>query len=152
MYTHANHTAKLNPDPVGWFSHQNPFEFDIAHFAPANTARRFWGGTPSVASYITAKASIDLMLTIGIENIAKHNMELKRYLLQSLPSSVEIKPSFEELRKQGGSMCVGCDDMDTVASKLNRAGVRYDRRGDIFRISLHIMNTIEDVDTIARCF
>ncbi|GAC30761.1 aminotransferase class V-fold PLP-dependent enzyme [Brumicola pallidula] len=152
MFIKAVQIAKLNPDPVGWFSHQNPFEFDITHYAPANNARRFWGGTPSVASYVTACASINMILDIGVAQVALHNLELKRYLLQCLPSKVTIKPSEEELYQQGGSLCIGCDDMDTAAIKLNQAGVRYDRRGNIFRLSLHISNSLDDVEKIAECF
>jgi kynureninase len=152
MFIEAAQIAKLNPDPVGWFSHQNPFEFDITHYAAANNARRFWGGTPSVASYVTACASINMMLDIGVAQVARHNVELKRYLLQCLPSSVTIKPSADELYYQGGSLCIGCDDMDTAAIKLNQAGVRYDRRGNIFRLSLHISNSLDDVEKIAECF
>jgi len=152
MFIEAAQIAKLNPDPVGWFSHQNPFEFDITHYAAANNARRFWGGTPNVASYVAACASINMMLDIGVAQVARHNVELKRYLLQCLPSNVTIKPSEDQLYHQGGSLCIGCDDMDTAAIKLNEAGVRYDRRDDIFRLSLHISNSLDDAEKIAGCF
>jgi len=152
MYIKESHINELEPDPVGWFSHENPFEFDITHYTPANNARRFWGGTPSVAPYVSACASINMILEIGVENVAQHNTDLKRRLLSSLPSYVTIKPSEADLSEQGGSLCIGCDDMAKAAEKLNNAGVRYDRRGDIFRLSLHIMNSADDIDVIAGCF
>jgi selenocysteine lyase/cysteine desulfurase len=152
MFIKESHINELEPDPVGWFSHENPFEFDITHYAPANNARRFWGGTPSVAPYVTACASINMILGIGVENVAQHNIDLKRRLLSSLPSYVTIKPKEADLNAQGGSLCIGCDDMEKAAEKLNDAGVRYDRRGNIFRLSLHIMNSADDIDVIARCF
>ena len=93
-----------------------------------------------------------MILEIGVENIAQHNIALKRHLLNSLPNYVTIKPSEADLREQGGSLCIGCDDMEKAVEKLNEAGVRYDRRGDIFRLSLHIMNSFDDADVIARCF
>jgi selenocysteine lyase/cysteine desulfurase len=152
MFVKASHINELEPDPVGWFSHENPFEFDITHYAPANNARRFWGGTPSVAPYVSACASINMILEVGVENVAQHNIDLKRHLLNSLPNHVKIKPTETELSQQGGSLCIGCDDMEKAAEKLNKAGVKYDRRGDIFRLSLHIMNSADDADEIARCF
>jgi selenocysteine lyase/cysteine desulfurase len=152
MFVEATQICKLNPDPVGWFSHENPFEFDINHYTAANNARRFWGGTPSVASYVTAFASINMILDIGVDQVALHNFELKRYLLQRLPSNVTIKPTEDELHQQGGSLCIGCNDMDSAAIKLTKAGVSYDRRGDIFRLSLHISNTHDDAEKIATCF
>ena len=152
MFIKASDINELEPDPIGWFSHENPFEFDITHYVPANNAKRFWGGTPSVAPYVSACASINMILEIGVENIAKHNTDLKRRLLNSLPNYVAIKPNEAELSGQGGSLCIGCDDMEKAAEKLNEAGVRYDRRGDIFRLSLHIMNSFDDAEVIARCF
>lgn len=152
MFIKAAQIADLNPDPVGWFSHENPFEFDITHYAAASNARRFWGGTPSVASYVTAFASINMILDIGVAQVALHNLELKRHLLQRLPSNVTIKPSEDELHQQGGSLCIGCNDMDKATMKLTAAGVRYDRRGDIFRLSLHISNNRDDAEKIAGCF
>lgn len=156
MFVKASDIDQLQPDPVGWFSHRNPFEFDIAHYAPANNAKRFWGGTPSVATYVMARASIEMILDIGVDNVARHNLELKRHLLRNLskniPSNISIKPSIDELNQQGGSLCIGATDMDLAAEKLSAAGVKYDRRGDIFRLSLHIMNSADDADIIAQCF
>jgi selenocysteine lyase/cysteine desulfurase len=152
MFVEASQISKLNPDPVGWFSHENPFEFDITHYTAANNARRFWGGTPSVAPYITACASINMILDIGVAQVAQHNLELKRFLLQRLTSNVTIKPTEDELHQQGGSLCIGCNDMDSAATNLTKAGVRYDRRGDIFRLSLHISNNHDDAEKIANCF
>jgi selenocysteine lyase/cysteine desulfurase len=152
MYVKGEQLARLDPDPVGWFSHQNPFEFDINNYQAADTAKRFWGGTPSVSAYITAHSSIEMMLEIGIENVAQHNLDLKRHLLNSLPESVLIKPTMAGLEHQGGTLCIGSDNMHEVAKNLSKAGVRFDRRGDIFRLSLHIINTTQDARQIAACF
>ena len=55
------------PTDVGWFSHADPFEFDIHRFRYAESALRFWGGTPAVLPYAVAATSIETMLEIGIE-------------------------------------------------------------------------------------
>src|SRR6185369_14489602 len=36
--------GEFRPEDVGWFSHENPFEFDLKNFRYAPDARRFWGG------------------------------------------------------------------------------------------------------------
>ena len=110
------------------------------------------GGTPSVSAYIAARSSIEMMLDIGIENVALHNLELKRHLLNCLPTHVDIKPAMSDLANQGGTLCIGSDNMDDAANRLTEAGIRFDRRGDIFRLSLHIINTVEDAKSIALCF
>ena len=52
--------SRLTPTDVGWFSHDDPFELDVHSFRYADNARRFWGGTPSVAPYVAA--------TVGLRN------------------------------------------------------------------------------------
>ncbi|MBF7074255.1 aminotransferase class V-fold PLP-dependent enzyme [Glaciecola sp. MH2013] len=154
MYVKKDDIESLEPDLTAWFSHANPFEFDITHYKPANSAKRFWGGTPSIASYICANASINIFLSIGIGKIAAHNLALKRYLLTQLAGASEltIAPTHEQILSQGGSICVGAKNMEATAHRLQQAGVRFDQRGNIFRISLHIMNTEADADIIASCF
>jgi len=59
--------AQLEPLDVGWFSHQDPFEFDINNFEFSASASRFWGGTPSVIPYIVATNSLRLINQIGVD-------------------------------------------------------------------------------------
>ena len=154
MYVKQDQVNTLEPDIIGWFSHQNPFEFDILRYRAASSAKRFWGGTPSVAPFVMASASIELMLKIGIENIIAYNKHLKAALIERLQakSTVSILPALKDLEQQGGSLCVGAKNMDEVEGKLQSAKIHFDRRENIFRLSLHIMNDIEDLDAIAACF
>jgi selenocysteine lyase/cysteine desulfurase len=154
MYVKQDQVNTLEPDIIGWFSHQNPFEFDILRYRAASSAKRFWGGTPSVAPFVMASASIELMLKIGIENIIAYNKHLKAALMERLQakSTVSILPALKDLEQQGGSLCVGAKNMDEVEGKLQSAKIHFDRRENIFRLSLHIMNDIEDLDAIAACF
>ena len=57
---------------VGWFSHEEPFEFDPHDFRFAADARRFWGGTPTVAPFVFAAAIIRYLSRIGVETIRAH--------------------------------------------------------------------------------
>ena len=50
---------RCTPVDVGWFSHDDPFEFDIHDFRYAGDALRFWGGTPTVLPFVIARHSID---------------------------------------------------------------------------------------------
>ncbi len=45
---------RCRPTDVGWFSHADPFEFDIHHFRYADDALRFWGGSPTVLPFAVA--------------------------------------------------------------------------------------------------
>jgi kynureninase len=152
MYVKDALLESLQPDPVGWFSHQNPFEFNIENFVFADTAMRFWGGTPSIAPYVMACASIKLMRQLGIDNIVRRNRSLKETLLQALPQTHPSKDLLDVYKDQGGTLCLRPLDYDKTVSTLTTNKIQHDQRGDIFRISLHVMNTEDEARRIAECF
>lgn len=152
MYIQDSLLPSLQPDPVGWFSHQNPFEFNIENFVYAETAMRFWGGTPSVAPYVMAAASIKLIRQLGLKNIVKRNQELKLMLLNNLVDNQVNKKLISTLANQGGTLCLEAFDAQNTLQLLNKHKVKFDQRGDVFRISLHIMNTQKEARLIASCF
>jgi selenocysteine lyase/cysteine desulfurase len=89
---------RCQPTDVGWFSHADPFEFDIHDFRYAKGVLRFWGGTPSVIPYVVAANSIKLIAQIGVDQVRRHNLALNQRLLDSLPEKVAICPVLPELR------------------------------------------------------
>lgn len=129
----------LKPLNVGWFSHEAPFEFDIRNFHYAPNARRFWGGTPSVAPYVLATTGIRTISDISVEAILKHNHAL----------IARIDPS--DRSGKGGTLCHKPADMEKTMAALTAAGCRFDRRGDTLRLSFHIYNTEQDADIVAGC-
>lgn len=152
MYVTQTSVKQLDPDPIGWFSHENPFEFDIEHFKYADTALRFWGGTPSVAPYVTANAAITTILDIGIENVVTHNLILKCKLLSNLEAKQHNNPTADSADNLGGSLCIKPNCMTSSVENLKALGVLFDCRGEVIRISLHIFNTEEEAVRIAECF
>lgn len=152
MYVRRELISQLNPDPIGWFSHQDPFEFDISHYTPADSAKRFWGGTPSIAPYVIASASIKTLMEIGLRNLVAHNLELKSALVSKLPHHkmfANLKSNYMNL---GGSLCIGSVNASVTRQKLMEKNVKFDERNSIFRISLHAVNTAREVSIIAACF
>lgn len=152
MYLKNDLIEVLEPDPIGWFSHQNPFEFDINQYTPAISAKRFWGGTPSIAPYVIANASINTLLRIGLEKLHTHNLALKSNLVKNLSSHKvfdNIKNNYQHL---GGSLCIETPEEAITRQQLISNQVKFDERNGIFRISLHAVNTIDEACIIAECF
>jgi selenocysteine lyase/cysteine desulfurase len=141
---------QLTPDDVGWFSHEDPFEFDIHSFRYAADARRFWGGTPSVAPYAIAAESIRLIADIGINAIRSHNRRLMAVFRAALPPPWWSKI---ELDRIGGTICLGLgDSLADIRRSLQAGLVRLDYRGQVVRISFHIYNTEQEAAAVARCW
>ncbi len=136
----------LEPTDVGWFSHQNPFEFDINHFEYANNAARFWGGTPSVAAYVMARNSIDLLNGIGIEQVRDHNRQLTRYLLNAVPEQAVVSPL--DLDLKGGTVVLKFAHQEKVSESLKARGILFDARQYGLRVSPHIYTQKADMDAL----
>jgi kynureninase len=150
MWIREDLIETLLPTDVGWFSHADPFEMDIHSFRYATDARRFWGGTPSIAPYVIATASLRLIREMAVDAILAHNRRLVEAFTEELPRAWRVRlPTWP----MGGTLCIPLNaDLKTVAARLSAAGVQFDTRGDVIRISFHACNSIEDAIRVARAW
>lgn len=142
--------GQLEPTDVGWFSHTDPFEFDINNFEYAADSTRFWGGTPSVVPFAIAANSIKLITDIGVDKVQSHNQNMIERLIEAIDPKSVVSPSGP--RPRGGTLVVQPDDRAGVEAKLNQIGVQYDARALGIRLSPHIYNTSEEIDAVKDCF
>ena len=150
LWVHPDRVEACEPAEVGWFSHRDPFEFDIHHFEYAPDALRFWGGTPSVAPAIVAGHSIGALLELGLERIEAHNRELTALLADAVPEGCLVSPAIATQR--GGSVMLHFgDQQETFAAKLQKAGLQFDVRREGVRLSPHFYNTAADVSRVLSC-
>lgn len=139
-----------NPVDVGWFSHADPFEFDIHNFRYSQGALRFWGGTPSVLPYVLAANSIELIAGIGVDVIRAHNLALNQKVLDAIPAPAALTP--RKPQQRGGTLVLnfGARQSD-VEQRLLAAGVHFDARPTGVRMSPHIYNSLSEMDTVIDC-
>jgi kynureninase len=141
---------QLQPTDIGWFSHAEPFEMDIHSFRFAEAAQRFWGGTPSVAPYVMAAASVRLLAGIGVDTILAHTRDLQAAFHAELPERWRSRIALTGI---GGTLCIRCgDSLDVIRGKLIAQDARFDCRGDVVRLSFHLCNTAEQARAIAGVF
>jgi selenocysteine lyase/cysteine desulfurase len=150
MWVQAALNEALEPVDVGWFSHADPFELDIHSFRYAQDSRRFWGGTPSVAPFVVAAASVRLIREIGVPALLAHNRQLAQTFADELPASWRARiPSGE----RGGTLCIPAGaELELVRGALSVAGVQFDCRETTVRLSFHACNTIADAVRVARAW
>jgi selenocysteine lyase/cysteine desulfurase len=123
---------------------------DIHSFRYADDARRFWGGTPSVAPYVVATAGLKLLHAIGIDAVLAHNRALIHAFLGAAPPALR---DLVTLERQGGTLCIPVGEkLSTVRAALEAAQVRFDWRETVVRISFHLCNSIEDALVTARAW
>jgi selenocysteine lyase/cysteine desulfurase len=138
--------AQTAPFDVGWFSHADPFEFDIHHFEYADGAARFMGGTPSIAPFAGARAGHEILNARGVDAIYAHNQMLLSRLIAALPREAFLSTTAEGAR--GSSALIKVRDYDAAARSLADAGVCHDTRRGAVRISVHLYNDETDIDAL----
>lgn len=146
MWVNPKILGQCEPKDVGWFSHQDPFEFDVHDFRYHDSALRFWGGTPSVQPFVLAANSIDYFHNYGIEKCWQHNQRLTEQLRISAGSAC-ITP-----KERGGTIVLKFSQQDTFVEALQHAAILFDQRPSGVRLSPHIYNDQSDIDTVLSCF
>lgn len=142
----------LQPLDVGWFSHQNPFAFDIHHFRYASDARRFWGGTPSILPYMIARRAIEQIKALGVAQIRHHNQTLTQTLItfcqkRGLTYLTPTNPA-----QRGGTVCIQFADSPGMYEYLKQNQILVDfRPGFGVRFSPHIYNDAADIEAVMTC-
>ncbi len=140
---------QLRPYDVGWFSHRDPFEFDIHNFEYADNASRFWGGTPSVAPFVAASNSIKVISKIGVSNIAQHNRLLTQKLIDCVPRECFASPL--DLNKKGGTSVLAFKRQRELEKVMRANKLLFDSREFGIRISPHIYTSESDISKLIDC-
>ncbi len=137
---------QCEPMDVGWFSHQDPMEFDIHHFQYAEGVRRFAGGTPSIMPFTLSAESIRTLDSIGTETIFHHNQKLITRIIDQINQGKVRSPLQETI--QGGTLVIAFKDDRSALEAMTSAGIFCDQRSEGLRFSPHIYNTQEDADQL----
>ena len=146
LWVNTEQLSSCEPKDVGWFSHENPFEFDIHNFRYHDSALKFWGGTPVVAPFIIATNSINYFTKIGIKNIRKHNQALIAKTANEIDLEF-VSPRDEAIR--GGTMILDFgSNQQKVLNHLQDNNIGVDLRSHGIRISPHIYNDEQDIDQL----
>lgn len=146
LWVNSIHIDSCQPVDVGWFSHENPFEFDIHDFRYHHSALRFWGGTPAIAPYAIAAHSIDYFANIGSQHLHEHNQNLVNLLHQHF-GDIVVSPSLASKRSGTAILNFGAQQQ-RVLTALKLANVSVDVRCQGIRVSPHIYNDVADINRL----
>lgn len=150
MWVNPERLTECQPTEVGWFSHSNPFEFDIHHFAYASDALRFWGGTPSVAPALVAAHAIETLLKLGLEKLENHNRALIDQLCTAVSPGHLKSPA--EASQRGGTVVLDFQtDQNAFVENLREAQLQFDVRKEGVRVSPHFYNSPADMARVIDC-
>jgi cysteine desulfurase/selenocysteine lyase len=123
---------------------------------------KFEGGTPIIAGAVGLGAAIDFLQQIGMDEIAKHDMQLADYAVQRM-SEIEGLTVYGPLKNRAGLVTFNVDDIHPhdVATVLDAEGVairaghhccqplmRWLNVTATARASFYLYNTEDDIDKL----
>jgi len=146
MYVRRELISSLVPTVTGWFAQKNPFAFDPQHIDLSPTARRFESGSPSVPNVYGAAPGFQLLLEIGMENVAAHIKLLSQSLL-SCARDLGIRAK-TPADSAGPLVVLQCKDSSLLVQKLAENDIVASNRHDGLRISFHVYNSMDDVKEV----
>jgi selenocysteine lyase/cysteine desulfurase len=143
LYVRRELIEKLTPTVTGWFAQENPFAFDVKHFLPASTARRFEAGSPPLPHPYAVSAALGLLHSVGFDAISGHVARLTRTLVDGARQmKIKIKTPPDTC---GPLVVLQMKDAEAMVKKLAAQDIVVSNRMDGLRVSFHAYNNQEDV-------
>lgn len=143
FFVKQQHIKNLNLHQYGWHMIKGAGDFSIKDWQPADTAQRFECGSPNMLGAYALEASIDLLLTVGLNNVAaaiEANHAFLQQQLQALKAQI-LSPL--ESHQRAGIITFKFEGVDSAwlyQQLMNRDVVCANRGGGV-RFSPHFHTT-----------
>ncbi|MCP4705175.1 MAG: aminotransferase class V-fold PLP-dependent enzyme [candidate division Zixibacteria bacterium] len=113
---------------------------------PFDSARRFEFGTYPYAQVHALAQSLELITSLGVSNIRKHNYELLDILISFLKSNMNFQIN-SHLRNifRSSILAFSCNNTKLLYEKLRKNNIFCSFREGSIRISVHLFNNESDI-------
>ena len=146
LYVRPDLQRDLKPRLTGWVAHNSPFEFSHAPMRYARSVRRFAQGTPSIPALYSAIPGLDILESVGLEQIASESRRRTDQIIQFAKERGWKLNTPSTHNQRGGSIMIGVADGPAMVERLAEKRVFVDSRPNAgLRISPHFFNTDEEV-------
>ncbi|MCG5074821.1 aminotransferase class V-fold PLP-dependent enzyme [Paraburkholderia tagetis] len=144
----------MEPSVRGWFSQDDPFNWDLERFAYAPDARRFDTGTPSVLPFIASQPGMRWVRAQPVDSLRAHNLALCHVLIDLLDEKgyTVLSPRADDER--GASIMARAPehlDPAQIVHELSKARLFVDARGRTIRFSPGICTSAAGIERLAPC-
>lgn len=149
LYVTPRLIAHLRPELSGWFSQENPFNWDIMAFSFAPDTRRFDNGTPACMASIASLPALDWHAAQDHAAILAHNRSLTAKIIKAIDAlRLPLLTPRPESRRGGSVMVQLPQSLPAAAlvSALRRQGFSTDARGQTLRLSPGVMTSAEGTE------
>ncbi len=152
LYLSPRLIPHCQPELRGWFSQENPFNWDISRFSYAGDIRRFDNGTPGCKAAMASLPALDRHSAQDKAAILAHNRALTAQLIDLADDLRLPLVTPRDEAKRGGSVMVSLPDShpaQTVVSALRAKGITTDARSQTLRLSPGVMTSAAGVMALA---
>ena len=148
LYVSKEVMEMIEPVILGWHSVTNRFDFETFDFRLSPDARRYEPGTFNTVGLASFSASLDLLLTIGIDRIHERVRRLTEGVIDhALKAGYEvISPRNPDERSGIVTFKVPGADPNALSNSLLERGYVCAPRGGGLRVSPHFYNTQEEIE------
>lgn len=146
MYVRDSVNNGLQPATTGWFAQQDTHAMDIYHHIPHSTARRFEAGTPNACGLFAAEAGLQLLLDVGMGNVARQIGEVTGLIKAAVDAHGWTLVTPRD--RHGAMLAVRSADAPLLVERLTERGVILTERDSNIRIAPHFYNNAEDVEKL----
>jgi selenocysteine lyase/cysteine desulfurase len=153
LYVSPRLIGHCQPHLQGWFSQDNPFDWDIIRFAPAPDIRRFDSGTPGCMAAIASLPAMDWHAAQDRAALLGHNRALTERLFDIADALKLSSLTPRAEARRGGSVMLRLPDAVPAAemvASLRAKGISTDNRSQTLRLSPGILTTDEGVDHLEQ--
>ena len=150
-YASPRALERIQPAVEGWLSVERPFDFFDLDQPLKDTAARYEEGAYNLAGINGLAGCLELLLGVGMEQMAARVLHLTDHLVEGLRSRGWTVMSPRECEAEKSGIVLASKegaDTEALAAILHEAGVVVSVRGGALRVSPHGYNTVEDLERL----
>ena len=151
LYLSPRLIPQCQPELRGWFSQENPFNWDITRFSYAEGIRRFDNGTPGVMAAVASLPALDWHATQDQGALLAHNRSLTAWIIAAADELRLPLLTPRDAGKRGGSVMLRLPDRLSAAEvvgDLRAQGITTDHRSQTLRLSPGVITTIAGTERL----
>jgi cysteine desulfurase/selenocysteine lyase len=157
VYVKKKHFYLLRPSLLGAWNVKSPNFITQKEIVFPDSGRRYEPGVLNTVGIYGMQAALELLLEIGVQNVANRLLDLKAHLISHLREAgcTVIQPENGPNASSITTFRHPSIDMAELMKRYEKndivVSLRFDESGDQFiRVSPHFYNTVEEIDRIAE--
>ena len=147
LYVKPGLADTLHPTTTGWFGRTNPFAFDVKRLDWSAGASRFDAGTPPVMNAYIARAGMEVISSIGVDEIRAWHEVLSQRLRDGGRERGLTQHGTPDVTRKTANTAFIVNDSHAIESAMRARGILPSARGPVIRLAPHFYNTLVDNDT-----